>query len=98
MSVKVQRAYCTLTAHHRKPLIYIGAGEGNRTLITGVVVYSAIEPPKMLDFRSFVQYAYCTNCTLYSISLHNATRAVPAPMYGISLQKATFSILVYPVH
>jgi len=33
---------CTSLALLRKSLIYNGAGEGNRTLVTGIVVYCGI--------------------------------------------------------
>jgi hypothetical protein len=39
----------------RKSLIVNGAGEGNRTLISGIVVYSGIKPLILLDILALVQ-------------------------------------------
>jgi hypothetical protein len=47
--------YCTITALPSKPLINNGAGEGNRTLVTGMVVDSGIKLHISLDSGAFVQ-------------------------------------------
>jgi integrase len=53
-----------------KSLKLNGAGEGNRTLVTGIVVYSGAECLVLLDFCKFVQYPYCTNCTFHMASIY----------------------------
>jgi hypothetical protein len=60
-----------------------GAGEGNRTPVTGMVVSGGVKWSFLLGIFAFVQYVYCTNCT---------------GNYGVHLQKAKLPMLVYPVH
>ena len=64
-------------------LIYNGAGEGNRTLVTGIVVYSGVE---CLDFAGHLRI--CAVSLLHK--LHSA--------YGIHLQKTKLAVLVYSIH
>ena len=61
----------------------IGAGEGNRTLITDIVVNSGKKWLILLAINERVQYAYCTNCTMH---------------YGLSVSEETIAVLVHSVH
>jgi hypothetical protein len=47
--------YCTFTTGSCNPLICNGAGEGNRTLVTGMVVYGGTDSQVLLDSSALVQ-------------------------------------------
>jgi len=66
---------CILLALSCNPLIHIGAGEGNRTLVCSQVVYGGIERTISLANASGRCMVTCTTCTLYMAYLYRKPRS-----------------------